>query len=141
VRGATTVEGNTAEAILAGTLELLHRMIEENGIRPEDVASVLFTTTPDLDAAFPAAAARRLGWVDVALMCAQEMAVPGALPHCIRVLIHWNTEKSAEEIRHVYLREARSLRPDRVPPSSLEPGAQGLRGTWGNSEEFRTERS
>lgn len=118
VRGATTVEENTEEAILAGTLELLRHMVEENGIQPEDVTSVFFTTTPGLNAAFPAAAALRLGWRHTALMCAQEIAVPGALPRCIRVLIHWNTEKSAQEIRHVYLREARSLRPDRAPPSS-----------------------
>ncbi len=113
VRGAITVDENTREAILAGTAELLGCMVSENGIRPEDVASVLFTVTPDLDAAFPAEAARRLGWNDVALMCAGEIPVPGALPRCIRVLIHWNTHKSPEEIRHVYLGEASRLRPDR----------------------------
>lgn len=125
VRGAITVEGNTEEAIVAGTLELLCRMVAENGIRPEDVASVIFTATPDLDAGFPAEAARRLGWNDVALMCAREIPVPGAVRHCIRVLIHWNTEKSPGEIRHVYLRKAGNLRPDRVPssvPESLVPG-------------------
>src|SRR5512147_2601887 len=100
VRGATTVELNTSEAILRGTLELLALMIRQNGIRQEDVASVIFTTSPDLNAEFPALAARQLGWLNVALMCFHELDVPGALPRCIRVLLHWNTEKPAEEIIH-----------------------------------------
>lgn len=112
VRGAITVEENTREAILNATRELLLHMIEANGIRPEDVASVIFTTTRDLNAEFPALAARQLGWRDVALLCGHEMDVPGALPRCIRVLIHWNTTKAAHEIRHVYLNEAQNLRPE-----------------------------
>lgn len=112
VRGAITVEENTREAILSATRELLLHMIEANGIRPEDVASVIFTTTRDLNAEFPALAARQLGWRDVALLCGHEMDVPGALPRCIRVLIHWNTTKAADEIRHVYLNEAQNLRPE-----------------------------
>jgi chorismate mutase len=114
VRGATTVETNTAEEILAATAELLGTMIAANDIEQEQVASVMFTTTMDLNAAFPAVAARDLGWTDVALLNAHEMAVPGALGRCIRILLHLNTERSAKEIRHIYLRDARKLRPDLV---------------------------
>jgi chorismate mutase len=114
VRGATTVEHNTREAILRGTRELLTQMIEANGIHPDDVASAIFTTTPDLTAEYPALAARQLGWHDVALLCTHEMAVPHGLKHCIRVLMHWNTEKLASEIQHVYIKGAVNLRPDRV---------------------------
>jgi chorismate mutase len=120
VRGATTASANTPEAILEATRELLVTLIEGNGLRPEDVASVFFTTTPDLNAAFPARAARDLGWLDVALLGAQEMEVPGAPPRCIRVLIHWNTSLPQAAIRHAYLRDAASLRPERGAPS-LEP--------------------
>ncbi len=112
VRGATTVETNTAEAILNATTELLQTMVEANGIEQERVASVLFTTTMDLNAAFPAVAAREIGWTDIALLNAHEMAVPGALPRCIRILLHLNTERTAKQIRHIYLREATKLRPD-----------------------------
>jgi chorismate mutase len=114
IRGATTAEENTAEAILAATRELLELIVEANELKVEDVASAIFTTTPDLTAAFPARAVREMGWHDVALLDAQEIPVPGSLARCIRVLIHWNTEKSAAEIRHVYLRGARTLRPDRT---------------------------
>jgi len=114
IRGATTVEKNTAEAILAATRELLELIVEANDLKVKDVASAIFTTTPDLTAAFPAKAAREMGWRDVALLDAQEIPVPGSLERCVRVLIHWNTEKSAAEIRHVYLRGARTLRPDRT---------------------------
>lgn len=112
VRGATTVETNTAEAILNATTELLQAMIEANAIEQERVASVLFTTTMDLNAAFPAVAAREIGWTDIALLNAHEMAVPGALPRCIRILLHLNTDRAAKQIRHIYLREATKLRPD-----------------------------
>ena len=114
VRGATTVEENTAGAILAATSELLALIVEANDLKVEDVASAIFTTTPDLTAAFPARAAREIGWRDVALLDAQEIPVPGSLERCIRVLIHWNTEKSAAEIKHVYLKGAQALRPDRT---------------------------
>lgn len=114
LRGATTVEENDAASMLAATAELLQALIEANGLREEDVASVFFTTTPDLDAVYPAAAARQLGWTRSALLCMQEMIVPGSLPRCIRVLIHWNTERSIDDLHHVYLREARRLRPDWV---------------------------
>ncbi len=113
VRGATTAEANTAESILAATRELLSAMIDRNGIDPDDVASVWFTTTPDLTAEYPALAARQLGWHDHALMCGHEMNVPQGLKMCIRVLIHWNTTKKLSEIQHVYIRGAVNLRPDR----------------------------
>jgi chorismate mutase len=118
VRGATTADANTSAAILKATQELLALMIRRNGIRPEDVASAIFSTTHDLDAEFPALAARQLGWLDVALMCTNELDVPGSLRHCVRILLHWNTEKSPEEIVHVYIKEAASLRPDlnNLPP-------------------------
>ena len=112
LRGATTVERDDADAILGATRELLEALIRENDLRPEDVASALFTVTPDLSTAYPARAARDLGWTHVALMCANEIAVPAGLPRCIRVLIHWNTDRSQAEVHHTYLREARTLRPD-----------------------------
>ena len=112
IRGATTVEVNRREAILEATAELLAAMVKANGIKPEDVASAFFTTTPDLNAEFPALAARRLGWDDVPLLCGHEMAVPGSLPMCLRILLHVNTDKRADQIVHVYLRGARALRPD-----------------------------
>jgi len=112
IRGATTAEETTAEAILAATRELLELIVEVNDLRVEDVASAIFTTTPDLTAAFPAQAAREMGWRDVALLDAQEIPVPGSLEKCIRVLIHWGTEKEQSEIEHVYIKGARKLRPD-----------------------------
>ena len=129
IRGATTVTENTEEAILAATRELLVNLIWFNGITPEDLASAYFTTTLDLNASYPALAARRLGWYDVALLCGHEMDVPDGLPFCIRVLLHWNTTKPANELVHVYLREAKRLRPDRdslplIPVSELDSAVQ-----------------
>ena len=112
IRGATTVEIDAADAIVAATRELLVRMVEANGVAVADIASAIFTVTLDLTAAFPARAARELGWRHVPLLDAQEVPVPGSLPRCVRVLILWNTELSQEEILHVYLRDAGSLRPD-----------------------------
>lgn len=112
IRGATTVEANSREAILEATAELLAAMVKANGIKPEDVVSAFFTTTPDLNAEFPALAARGLGWDDVPLLCGHEMAVPGSLPMCLRILVHVNTDKRADQIVHVYLQGARVLRPD-----------------------------
>lgn len=112
IRGATTVLENEVEAILDATRELLGQIIARNRVCERDVASVFFTTTPDLDAVCPAVAARELGWTHTALLCVQEMAVPGSLERCIRVLVHWNTERSVDDICHVYLRAARHLRPD-----------------------------
>jgi len=112
VRGATTVKANTREAILAAASELLGAMVEANGIDTGDVASAFFTASPDLNAEFPALAARQMGWTHVALLCGHEMNVPGSLPLCLRILLHVNTEKSAGDIVHVYLHGARVLRPD-----------------------------
>jgi len=122
VRGATTADANTREAILKATRELLALMIRRNGIKPEDVASAIFTTTRDLNAEFPALAARQLGWFNVALMCSHELEVPNSLPRCIRVLVHWNTEKPADQIVHIYIKGASQLRPDlsEVPPVDHE---------------------
>ncbi|MCX6045840.1 MAG: chorismate mutase [Chloroflexi bacterium] len=114
VRGAITVETDNREVVLEATRELLALMIRLNEIDSKDVASAIFTTTPDVSSVFPALAARQLGWLDVPLMCGHEMNVPGALPLCIRVMLHWNTEKAQNEIQHVYLREAKSLRPDKT---------------------------
>lgn len=114
VRGAITVEENTAAAILGATRELLCAIVEANQIEPDDIASVLFTTTPDLNAEFPAVAARQLGWQDAAMMCAHEMDVPHSLKRCLRVLILWNTTRTARDIQHIYLRDATQLRPDRA---------------------------
>jgi chorismate mutase len=118
VRGATTIASNTREEILKATRELLALLIRQNDIESRDVASAIFSTTPDIDAEFPALAARQLGWLDVPLLCGHEMAVPGSLPLCIRVMIHWNTEKSQSEIEHIYVRDAKRLRPDlsKLPP-------------------------
>ena len=110
IRGAITVEENKGESIIAATRELLQQMIAANGIQVEDVAAAWFTTTTDLNAEFPALAAREMGWINTALICGHEMNVPGSLPLCIRVMILWNTEKSKEDIVHVYLRKAVSLR-------------------------------
>ena len=113
IRGATTVAENTREAVLEATREMLTHIVEANGIVPDDIASAIFTTTTDVNAEYPALAARQLGWHDVALMCGHEMTVPGALKMCIRVLVHWNTTLSNSEIQHVYIRGAVTLRPDR----------------------------
>lgn len=118
VRGATTVEHDDREEILAATRQLLALMIRLNGIEAADVAGALFSTTVDLNAEFPALAARQLGWLDTALLCTHELDVPGSLRKCIRVLIHWNTDKTAAEVQHVYIRDAVRLRPDlsHLPP-------------------------
>lgn len=110
IRGATTVESNTEEQIVKGTSELLKKMIAANGVELENVASIIFTTTADLNAEFPAQAARDMGWSEVALLCGHEMNVPGSLPRCLRILILFNTEKRADEIVHVYTKGATELR-------------------------------
>ena len=112
IRGATTVDTNTKEDILKATRELLQDMVKANDVRGEDVASILFTTTSDLNATFPAEAARELGLSQVPLLCGQEIDVPGSLPMCLRILILFNTKKGAEDIVHVYLKDAKKLRPD-----------------------------
>ena len=110
IRGATTADCNTKEAIVQATKELLEELIEANDIEADDVAAAIFSTTPDLNAEFPAVAARQLGWIYVALMCGHEMAVPDAQARCVRVLILINTDKSPQELRNVYLRGAEKLR-------------------------------
>ena len=113
VRGATTVETTDRESVLQATRELLAIMIRLNEINSEDVASAIFSTTADVTSVFPALAARQLGWMDVPLMCANEIDVPGSLPKCIRIMLHWNTTKGQKEIQNVYLRDAVRLRPDK----------------------------
>ena len=112
IRGATTIEQNSREEILAATTELLHLLIHKNELRAEDVASAIFTVTADLNAEFPALAARHLGWTEVALICTQEIPVPNSLGKCIRILLHVNTTRSAAEMQHVYIRGAVNLRPN-----------------------------
>ena len=111
IRGAISVEANTREAILGATRELLQEMMKANGLVLKDIACAIFTATPDLNAEFPAAGARELGWNEVPLLCGQEMEVPGALPRCLRVLLLANTNRRAEDMAHVYLKEAKALRP------------------------------
>lgn len=130
IRGATTAHSNTRDAILAATQELLAALIEANGLHAADVASIYFTITPDLNAAFPAMAVRALGWNDVAALDAQSPHVPGDVPRCIRVLIHWNTDRADHEIRHVYLGDARGLRPDRAGDGDHRDGDHREEGLW-----------
>ena len=114
IRGATVAAADTSEAIRAATRELLLAVVEANQLAPDDVASMIFTLTPDLTAEAPARAARELGWHEAALMCVAEMNAAGGLERCIRVLIHWNTEQRVDQIHHVYLHAAGQLRPDRA---------------------------
>lgn len=114
VRGATTIENNNMHDIIEGTKELLCKIVEENGIDEDSLISIIFTATKDLNAAFPAAAARQLGWNNIALICTNEIDVPNSLEKCIRVLMHFNTGKSNKDIKHVYLKGAKILRPDLV---------------------------
>ena len=122
VRGATTVESNSRDHILKGTQQMLALMIRQNSIEPEDLASGMFTVTRDLDAEFPALAARQLGWREVPLLCGYEIDVPGSLKKCVRVLLHWNTDKRQDEIEHIYIHDAIKLRPDlsALPPVDFE---------------------
>ena len=113
IRGATTVDANTRADIIEATEELLAEMIVQNDIESSEVASVWFTTTPDLNAEFPAVAARlTFKWSHAALMCGHDMEVPGSLPSCLRILLHVNTPLRQNQIQHVYLRGARVLRTD-----------------------------
>lgn len=114
IRGAINVSQNSKLEIIQATTELLIKMAKENRVKKEAIASIFFTLTPDLNAAFPAAAARDLGWIDVPLLGAVEVDVPEALAFCIRVLMLVNTDLSQAEVKHVYLREARLLRVDLV---------------------------
>ncbi|MBG0829631.1 chorismate mutase [Planomonospora sp. ID67723] len=112
IRGAIQVEGNDRDAILSGVTELVSEVMERNGLTTDDVISVIFTATPDLTAEFPALAARKLGFHEVPLICASEIDVPGALPHVVRLMAHVETDKSRQDIQHVYLRGAVALRVD-----------------------------
>jgi chorismate mutase len=113
IRGATSARSDTRDDILQATRELLAEILRANSIDGfEEIVSILFTTTPDLTAVFPAEAAREMGMHAVPLLCASEIAVPGRLPRCVRLLMHLNTDKPAAAMVHVYLREAKSLRPD-----------------------------
>jgi chorismate mutase len=113
IRGATTIDRDIPEVLLESSRELLEEILHANpGLKPENMAACIFTVTPDIKSAFPAQAARQLGWQWVPLMSAQEIPVPGSIKACIRVLILWNTEQPQGAIKHVYLKNARSLRPD-----------------------------
>ncbi len=112
IRGATIVEANTSPALLGATTELLREMMWANQVDPANIASIFFSVTPDLNAEFPAKAARDLELTNTALFCLNEIPVPGALGSCLRILIHVNTDKPQSQIKHVYLREAIRLRPD-----------------------------
>lgn len=114
IRGATTVAENSQTAILDAASELLRAILVANALAPDQLISILFTLTPDLDAAYPTRAARELGWTDIPLLDAQQPRVQGDLPRCIRVLIHCETERGMREVKHVYLGEARKLRPDLI---------------------------
>ena len=116
VRGATAVAADEPQTIFRATQELLVEIMEQNpGMRAEDIASALFTLTEDLASAYPAQAARQIGWEEVPMMCAREIPVPGSLPRIIRVLVHWNTDMPQARIRHVYRGDAAQLRPDLAP--------------------------
>ena len=114
VRGATTVNNNSADEIISETVTVLMEIIKENSIETDDIISVLFTVTRDIDAVFPAVAARKLGWTNIALLCTYEIDVPGSLEKCIRVMLHFNTDKKNSDIKNIYLKEARNLRPDLI---------------------------
>jgi len=112
LRGATTCESDTPEEIFTVTQELLLAMMERNELEHDDVVSLILTTSPDLTSAFPATGARGVGFGDVPLLCASEIDVPGAMPRCVRVMMHVYTTRPRSELRHVYLRKAQSLRDD-----------------------------
>jgi chorismate mutase len=113
IRGATAVRQDTAEAVLAATRELLEALVATNHVAVDDISSIIFTVTPDIKSEYPARAARLLGWTSVALLGATEMDVASGMKRCIRVLLHVNTETPPSQIKHIYLHEAKALRPDR----------------------------
>jgi chorismate mutase len=121
IRGAITVDRDAPELVYAATRELLSEIIARNGVDLDHIISVIFTVTPDLTSAFPAMAARSMGWLDVPLLCTMEIPVPGAMAHCIRVLLHVESDRQRSAIQHVYLGEAQSLRPD---ISEVRPGPE-----------------
>jgi chorismate mutase len=118
IRGAITLTGNDRENIMTATKRLLKEILRANEVEIDDIAAIIFTTTPDLNAEFPAAATRELGWPQhIALLCGHEMDVPGGLPHCLRILMLVNTKKKAEEITHIYLEGAKKLKDDKLAVS------------------------
>lgn len=136
VRGATTVQENTKEAILQATRQMMALLIRRNQIESADVASVTFTVTKDINAEFPALAARQMGWLEVPLLCGYEIDVPGSLQKCVRVMVLWNTPKKQADIQHVYIHDAVRLRPDlcKLPPvdwQELENWIQDQMGSKG----------
>ncbi|MEC9489243.1 MAG: chorismate mutase [Halanaerobium sp.] len=112
IRGATTVEANTQAAILARTEELLQAMMVENNLVEDDLVSIIFSLTDDLNAVYPAAAAREMGLLNTPLFCTREIPVPGSLASCVRILIHANSSLQKDEVEHIYLHGAKQLRPD-----------------------------
>jgi len=110
IRGATTVDANTKECIYASTKALLREMIKANDVDKDDMASIIFTATEDLNAAFPAKAAREMGFSNIPLLCSREINVPNSLPSCLRILILFNTNKKPDDIKHIYLKGAADLR-------------------------------
>lgn len=127
IRGATTIVEDQPEAILTATRELLTDLLEANPtLNREDIASAIFTVSEDISAAYPAQAAREIGWTEVPMLCGREIPVPGGLPFCIRVLIHWNTDLPQSSVCHIYRNRAVSLRPDLTFPA-LEQMQVGAR--------------
>jgi len=118
IRGATTVDANTKQDIYASTKELLHEMIKTNGVKQDDIASIIFTVTDDLNAAFPAKAAREMGMMNIPLLCSREINVHNSLQSCLRILILFNTNKKPDEIKHIYLKGAANLRSSEGAPKS-----------------------
>ena len=132
VRGATIATANEAEAILDATRELLLAIRNANpSMQAEDLASILFAVSEELDAVYPAQAARQIEWSGVPLISAREIPVPGGLPNCIRVLIHWNTDLPQGEVRHIYLKDAARLRPDWVQQAQAAAATTGTRADSG----------
>jgi chorismate mutase len=127
IRGATTAARNDAAAIVEATAELLGELVALNDIDAEEIAFAYFTTTRDLDAEFPALAARRLGWLDVPLLCGHDMDVqqpnPRGVPHCIRIALLYNTDRAQSEMRHAYLRGAEAIKQDLESMRRLPSGA------------------
>lgn len=128
IRGATTVDSNTEEEIVKHTSDLLLEIAKKNNLKEEDIISIFFTATKDINAAFPAIAARRIGWTSTPLMCGEEIDVPGSLKKCIRVLVHAETSLTKDEIKHVYLRDAVSLRPDLTERKKINIAIDGPAG-------------
>jgi cytidylate kinase len=128
VRGAITVEENTPEAINEASRLILENIISQNGINHEDIISIIFSVTNDLNAAFPAVAARQLGLNDIALMCTNEIDVPGSLKKCIRVMLSFNTDKKNSDLKYIYLRGAKALRPDLLNENKIKIAIDGPAG-------------